>query len=82
MTLVKVVALLALSAFGLSTAQDDFLYGRFPDGFIWGAATASYQIEGGWDADGMLTPFIFEYMLSIYISMNCKKAKVKTFGIT
>jgi Glycosyl hydrolase family 1 len=52
MTLVKVVALLALSALGLSTAQDDFLYGRFPDGFIWGAATAAYQIEGGWDADG------------------------------
>jgi beta-glucosidase/6-phospho-beta-glucosidase/beta-galactosidase len=20
--------------------------------FIWGAATASYQIEGAWDADG------------------------------
>jgi beta-glucosidase len=24
----------------------------FPDKFIWGAATASYQIEGGWDKDG------------------------------
>lgn len=24
----------------------------FPSNFIWGAATASYQIEGAWDADG------------------------------
>ncbi|MBN2470803.1 MAG: beta-glucosidase [Anaerolineae bacterium] len=24
----------------------------FPDGFVWGAATASYQIEGGANADG------------------------------
>jgi len=46
----KVVWLLAFLALG--AAQDDFLYGTFPDGFIWGAATASYQIEGGWNENG------------------------------
>lgn len=26
--------------------------GHFPAGFLWGAASAAYQVEGGWQADG------------------------------
>ncbi len=25
---------------------------QFPDGFLWGMATASYQVEGAWNEDG------------------------------
>ncbi|XP_074158026.1 LOW QUALITY PROTEIN: lactase/phlorizin hydrolase [Sminthopsis crassicaudata] len=32
--------------------EDEFLYGEFPEGFIWSAASAAYQIEGAWRADG------------------------------
>ncbi|HEY3740505.1 MAG TPA: GH1 family beta-glucosidase [Bryobacteraceae bacterium] len=32
---------------------------RFPDNFLWGCATAAYQIEGGADADGR-TPSVWD----------------------
>lgn len=35
-----------------SKTEEDFIRGEFQDDFIWGAATAAYQIEGAWNEDG------------------------------
>ncbi|XP_060595948.1 lactase/phlorizin hydrolase-like [Ruditapes philippinarum] len=32
--------------------QNKMLYGQFPEDFVWAAATAAYQIEGGWNEGG------------------------------
>ncbi|XP_037050547.1 myrosinase 1-like [Bradysia coprophila] len=32
--------------------ENEFLYDTFPDDFLWGFATSSYQIEGGWNESG------------------------------
>ena len=44
---------------GVSTAlvsnENEILYGEFPQNFTWLTATAAYQIEGGWNEDGMLS---------------------------
>ncbi|XP_063838521.1 uncharacterized protein LOC135087698 [Ostrinia nubilalis] len=34
---------------------------KFPDGFLFSTSTASYQIEGAWDADGK-TPSIWDHV--------------------
>jgi beta-glucosidase len=38
--------------FGFASRPNTFVPYQFPSDFVWGAATASYQIEGAWDADG------------------------------
>ena len=33
-------------------AQDEIARAQFPDGFLWGMATAAFQVEGAWNEDG------------------------------
>ena len=54
MRVLFVVCLLSCSGY-LSHGEfidDTMTYGTFPTGFIWAAATASYQVEGAWNVDG------------------------------
>ena len=38
----------------IKAQEDEFLYDTFPDDFLWGFATAAYQVEGGWNEDGKI----------------------------
>ena len=33
--------------------DDEFLFGQFPEDFIWSTSSAAYQIEGGWNEGGL-----------------------------
>jgi len=50
MFVLPVIALLPV-VFGYQ-AEEPLLYDHFPDDFLWGSATAAYQVEGGWDEGG------------------------------
>jgi 6-phospho-beta-glucosidase len=36
----------------------------FPDGFLWGSASAAYQVEGAWDQDGK-GPSVWDHFTKI-----------------
>ncbi|XP_071181431.1 lactase/phlorizin hydrolase-like [Mytilus edulis] len=55
--------------------EEEFYYGDFPSDFKWGAATAAYQIEGGWQDDGR-GPSIWDTFLHKCMASKCQNGDI------
>ena len=42
-------------------AEEELLYDKFPENFIWGVASSAYQVEGGWNEGGKGKDFYTPY---------------------
>ena len=51
-TVVRAVPGAARALAGFPAHANPFVPYQFPKDFVWGVATASYQVEGAWDVDG------------------------------
>ena len=45
---------------GKLVVEEELLYDNFPENFIWGVASSSYQVEGGWNEGKIKEIIVFE----------------------
>lgn len=79
----KLLTITLLTVVSWANAQSDYpdwINGTFPDDFAWGLATASYQVEGSWDADGKYLKHSKISYDCILISLNCIRRTMKGKG--
>jgi hypothetical protein len=50
----SLILLMVLAAAKTNTKTSSSDHYKFPDLFIFGTATASFQVEGGWNTDGKI----------------------------
>lgn len=61
----KLVIIVILVAWANAQSEyPEWISGTFPDDFEWGFATASYQIEGGWNVDGNILSIQLELVFA------------------
>lgn len=53
--------------------ENDFITGYFPDDFVWAVATASYQIEGAWQEDGMSIALRYKMIGMFFFTLEKQK---------
>lgn len=56
--------------------SEEFLLGKFPEGFGWGACSSAYQTEGAWNQDGIY--YFLYYNIIIIETSNGKKSHLKS----
>ena len=81
--MIRTVAFLCLfCAYAMSepnySLEEPLLYDTFPSDFLWGTATASYQIEGGWND---LLGQVGTHLTSLASSWGLEQSKLHEYEI-
>ena len=49
---------------GKLVVEEELLYEKFPENFIWGVASSAYQVEGGWN-EGKINGIVHSSVVTV-----------------